>query len=212
MQCICDRGNKSTGRTSAVVSMGAPGQPRAARAAACCCRQTVGGGGGDARSRPPLAPRASRALPIARRRARGSTDCCPLSAALQAASATLPLCLSDSDCGWGGALPMRPQPLCVAGSGMLAAGTWPGTEQHNPSAAHRPQSRRDSDTMVCPFSSPAVRPQREQNSQRRQTNTCKIRDEEWISEGKRDLRGLLCLRLGLSPPRRWVTSMGSLPS
>ena len=30
---------------------------------------------------------------------------------------------------------MRPQPLCVAGSGMPAAGTWPGTEQHNPSAA-----------------------------------------------------------------------------
>ena len=25
MQCICDQGNKGTGRTSAVVSMGAPG-------------------------------------------------------------------------------------------------------------------------------------------------------------------------------------------
>ena len=48
---------------------------------------------------------------------------------------------------------MRPQPLCVAGSGMPAAVTWPGTEQHNPSAAHRPQSKRDSDIMVCPFTS-----------------------------------------------------------
>ena len=127
-----------------------------AHAAACCCWQTVGGGGGGRCAlppRPPLAPWASRALPIARRRARGSTDYYPLSAAVQPTSATLPLCLSDSDCGWGGALPMRPQPLCVAGSGMPAAGTWPGTEQHNPSAAHRPQSKRDSDIMVCPFTS-----------------------------------------------------------
>jgi len=46
IQCICDRGNKSTGRTSAVVSMGAPTpQPAAAG------RRWVGGAGGDARSR-----------------------------------------------------------------------------------------------------------------------------------------------------------------
>ena len=61
-----------------------------AHAAACCCWQTVGGGGGGRCAlppRPPLAPWASRALPIARRRARGSTDYYPLSAAVQPTSA-----------------------------------------------------------------------------------------------------------------------------
>ena len=48
------------------------------------------------------------------------------------------------------------QPLRVAASAMASAVTRPGAERIPSSAAYRPQSRRDSDTMVCPFSSPAT--------------------------------------------------------